>query len=167
MAEHISALLLYVKLSFCAQWGMQGGMQLCCHHAHAGFNFTAVHMCASASMDAAADAAYGSLLGACVGDAAGAVLEFIYRMPTEDEVRASTGHWPLASLGLPTRPDDQAITVCSAFGRQVAQHGSSCAGFTCLHLSFCQRNALDDVDVCTLAASDTMLQWFLHATTFE
>jgi ADP-ribosylglycohydrolase len=38
-------------------------------------------------MDAAADAAYGSLLGACVGDAAGAVLEFIFRMPTEDEVR--------------------------------------------------------------------------------
>lgn len=48
----------------------------------------AVHTCVSASMDAAADAAYGSLLGACVGDAAGAVLEFIYRMPTEAEVRS-------------------------------------------------------------------------------
>jgi hypothetical protein len=36
-------------------------------------------------MDAAADAACGSLLGACVGDAA--VLEVIFRMPTEDEVR--------------------------------------------------------------------------------
>lgn len=39
------------------------------------------------STDDPADAAYGALLGACVEDAAGALLEFIYHMPTAEEVR--------------------------------------------------------------------------------
>lgn len=36
--------------------------------------------------------AFGALLGACIGDAAGATLEFLGRTPTQEEVRrAGTG----------------------------------------------------------------------------
>jgi ADP-ribosylglycohydrolase len=38
-------------------------------------------------MDASRDAALGCVLGAAVGDAAGGVLEFLRRAPTEEEVR--------------------------------------------------------------------------------
>ncbi|WIA34941.1 hypothetical protein OEZ86_013222 [Tetradesmus obliquus] len=67
-------------------------------------------------MDAAADAAYGSLLGACVGDAAGAVLEFIYRMPTEAEVEAALkmpggGVW---EVGPGQVTDDSELALCMA-----------------------------------------------------
>ena len=35
------------------------------------------------------DFAYGAVLGACCGDAAGAVLEFVGRIPSDEEVRVS------------------------------------------------------------------------------
>ncbi|KAF6251910.1 ADP-ribosylation/Crystallin J1 [Scenedesmus sp. NREL 46B-D3] len=67
-------------------------------------------------MDAAADAAYGSLLGACVGDAAGAVLEFMHRMSTEDEVEEALqmpggGLW---QVGPGQVTDDSELALCMA-----------------------------------------------------
>jgi hypothetical protein len=59
------------------------------------------------------DRALGCFLGACVGDAAGAVLEFMGRAPTAAEVRQQQQH----AVHLPTIPatpvfsGTQAVTI--------------------------------------------------------
>jgi hypothetical protein len=66
---------------------------------------------ASAADHAAAaqkDAAWGALLGACVGDAAGGVLEFLGRLPTEREACASAA----AAAHTPRRHRTRAPASC-------------------------------------------------------
>lgn len=62
------------------------------------------------------DAALGSLLGACVGDAAGATLEFIGRKPTKQEVQNAMtmpggGVWRVAPGQI---TDDSELGICLA-----------------------------------------------------
>lgn len=72
------------------------------------------------------DAAVGALLGACVGDAAGAYLEFIGHVPSRSEVERALsmpggGIWGVAPGQI---TDDGELTLCQAdtgFGSQAVR----------------------------------------------
>jgi len=66
--------------------------------------------------DPSIDAAFGALLGACVGDAAGAPLEFIGRAPSAAEVRTACDMLGSGPLGLAPGQitDDGELTLCLA-----------------------------------------------------
>lgn len=70
------------------------------------------------------DAALGCLLGACVGDAAGAVLEFIGRKPTAEDVNQAMtmpgGGWLKVAPGQIT--DDGELTLCLAHALASGRH---------------------------------------------